>query len=91
MIIGLYFIFVNILAFGLMGDDKGRAQRAQGRISEGALLALAAAGGSPGVWAGMYCFRHKTRHRAFTLGVPALLALQLLAAALLWLRLSGQL
>lgn len=36
----------------------------------------AALGGSVGALAGMYCFRHKTRHLKFTLGIPAILALQ---------------
>ncbi len=85
----VYFLAINIFAFSLIGGDKRQARRAGSRISEAALLSLAAAGGSPGVWAGMYCFRHKTKHRAFTLGVPALLALQVAAAVLLYLRLRG--
>ena len=44
---------------------------------------LAAAGGSAGVALGMLEFRHKTKHRTFTLGVPAILLAQ--AALAVWL------
>jgi uncharacterized membrane protein YsdA (DUF1294 family) len=46
----------------------------------------AAAGGALGAWLGMYTVRHKTQHAKFTVGVPALLLLQLALAAwlLLW-------
>lgn len=57
--------------------DKRLAVRHARRISERTLLLLCAAGGSAGGWAGMYCFRHKTRKRKFYLTVPLLLALQI--------------
>ena len=43
-------------------------------------------GGSIGALAGMYTFRHKTKHPKFTIGVPVILVLQLiLAVAVIWL------
>ncbi len=39
---------------------------------------LAALGGSAGALAGMYLFRHKTRKPGFVIGVPVILAVQLL-------------
>ncbi len=61
------------------GRARGRAERT--------LFLLAALGGSAGVWRGMYAFRHKTRHWYFVLGIPAILAAQLLLGWFLYTRL----
>jgi uncharacterized membrane protein YsdA (DUF1294 family) len=53
------------------------AQKKLWRIPEKTLLAVAAIGGSIGSLAGMYTFRHKTRHLKFTLGIPAILVAQI--------------
>ena len=63
--------------------DKIKAQNGAWRISELTLMLTAALGGSVGVHMGMYLFRHKTRHPKFTLGVPAILTVQILLAWLL--------
>ena len=42
---------------------------------------LAVVGGSVGALLGMLVFRHKTLHRVFRVGVPVILAVQLLLAA----------
>ena len=49
------------------------------------LLAFAIAGGSAGALLGMFLFRHKTLHRSFCLGMPAILLAQLLLAGGLYL------
>ncbi len=77
-----YLIAVNIIAFTLMGIDKRRARRKMYRISESALLGCALVGGSVGAIAGMWTFRHKTRHWYFRYGLPFLLLCQLAIA--LW-------
>ena len=81
----LYLLIVNALAFILMLADKRKAQKKLWRIPESTLLLSAAIGGSVGALAGMYTFRHKTKHLKFTLGVPAILILQI-AGVLLVLR-----
>lgn len=73
----LYFAVVNLIAFFLYGLDKGRARRGAWRIPEWVLLTIAAVGGSVGAWCGMYVFHHKTRHKKFVIGVPAVLFVQL--------------
>ncbi len=81
-----YLLAINALAFVFMLVDKQKAKRDAWRIPEATLMGLAALGGSLGALAGMYVFRHKTRHIKFTLGVPLILAAQLgLAAAVLFL------
>jgi uncharacterized membrane protein YsdA (DUF1294 family) len=58
--------------------DKLKAKRGAWRIPEATLMGIAAVGGSIGALIGMYCFRHKTRHLKFALGLPLILALQLI-------------
>jgi uncharacterized membrane protein YsdA (DUF1294 family) len=77
-----YLLAVNLLAFALMGADKAKARRGAWRIPEKVLFLSALAGGSVGAIAGMFAFRHKTKHLRFVLGLPAILLAQLLAAAL---------
>ena len=79
----LYLLIVNAVAFLLMLVDKRKAQKKLWRIPESTLLLSAAIGGSIGALAGMYTFRHKTKHVKFTLGVPAILVVQIVAVFLL--------
>lgn len=80
---------VNIATFLIYGWDKLCARKDWWRIPERVLLGLALLGGSLGALLGMNAFRHKTKHRKFTVFVPLFLALQIaLAAWLLW-RSSG--
>jgi len=74
-------VVLNVVGFILMGVDKSRARRSAWRIPEKTFFIIAVCGGSLGVLAGIYTFRHKTKHRSFTLGIPAIIVLQL---ALLW-------
>jgi uncharacterized membrane protein YsdA (DUF1294 family) len=57
--------------------DKLKAKRGAWRIPEATLMGIAAVGGSIGALIGMYCFRHKTRHLKFALGLPLILCLQI--------------
>ena len=74
-----YLRIVNAAAFLLMLVDKIKAKKNRWRIKESTLMLWAAIGGSIGALAGMYTFRHKTLHRKFTIGIPAILALQIAA------------
>ena len=74
----LYLLLINAAGFFLMLTDKQKARKNRWRIPESTLIAVAALGGSIGSLAGMYIFRHKTKHLKFTLGIPAILILQIL-------------
>ena len=74
---------VNVITFAVYGADKRRARKGRRRVPEKTLFLLALAGGSVGALAGMYAFRHKTRHWYFVWGIPAILAAQLALAV--WL------
>lgn len=73
----LYLLTVNAIGFLLMLGDKRMAQKKLWRIPESTLMMAAIIGGSVGCLIGMYTFRHKTRHLKFTLGIPAILAVQI--------------
>ena len=75
----LYLALVNAVAFLLMLVDKIKAKKNLWRIKESTLILSAVLGGSIGALAGMYTFRHKTRHPKFTVGIPLILALQVAA------------
>ena len=75
----IYLLLINALAFLLMLIDKYKAKKNLWRIRESTLLIIAAIGGSIGALAGMYTFRHKTKHLKFTLGIPVILVLQIVA------------
>ncbi|MGN0432098.1 MAG: DUF1294 domain-containing protein [Lachnospiraceae bacterium] len=77
-----YFVLVNLTGFCLMGIDKRKAIKGAFRIPEATLFIVALIGGSPGSIAGMYTFRHKTRHRSFVYGMPAILILQVILVIL---------
>ena len=79
-----YLLIINIIAFALMGADKKKAQAKAWRIPEKTLFLSAILGGSIGAIAGMQVFRHKTKHWYFKYGMPAILILQILAAAVFW-------
>lgn len=73
----IYFVFINVLTFLLYGIDKWKARRGKWRIPEETLIWLVIVGGSIGALLGMYLFRHKTKHKKFTLGIPAIFLIQM--------------
>ena len=83
IIVIIYLAAVNLFGFAIMGIDKVKAKRRKWRIPEATLFMVAAIGGSIGSIAGMYIFRHKTKHLYFVIGMPIILVLQLIAIAII--------
>ena len=79
----IYLAVVNLVTFFLYGIDKWKAKRSKWRIEESTLLWWAAFGGSIGALLGMKAWHHKSRHKKFTIGVPAILIAQLIVAGIL--------
>lgn len=79
----IYLLILNAAGFLLMLIDKKKAQLGRWRIQESTLMTVAVLGGSIGSLMGMKLFRHKTKHMKFTLGIPVILALQIMAAVIL--------
>lgn len=82
----IYLVIVNIVGLAIMGIDKQKAKRHSWRISEKTLFVIALVGGSIGVKGGMQLFRHKTHHKQFVYGVPAIIILQLAAAGYIFFK-----
>lgn len=78
-VLAVYAVVMNLLGFIIMGEDKRRARKKLWRIPEKSLFLCSVLGGSIGTWAGMYVFRHKTKHWYFVVGMPLILLLQVAA------------
>ena len=74
----IYLIVINIIGFYVMWSDKRKAQKGKCRIPENTLFLITALGGGIGTIAGMYTFRHKTKKLKFTIGLPAILILEII-------------
>lgn len=86
----LWLALINLMTFLVFGFDKLKAkykEKHEGarRVPEKTLFLLAALGGSVGALLGMRVWRHKTLHRSFRIGIPLILAVQILIPAGLWL------
>ena len=79
----VYLLIVNAIGFILMLTDKIKAKKNLWRIPEVTLFLVAAIGGSIGSILGMYTFRHKTKHVSFLLGMPLILAVQIVLVILI--------
>jgi uncharacterized membrane protein YsdA (DUF1294 family) len=76
-IILIYLAVINVVTFFMYGVDKWKARKSKWRIRETALLGLAVLGGSIGAWLGMIVWHHKTQHKKFKYGIPAIIIVQL--------------
>ncbi|WP_271813200.1 DUF1294 domain-containing protein [Clostridium beijerinckii] len=77
-----YLLIINLLGFLIMLIDKQRAIHKEWRIPEKNLIGISILGGSIGMLIGMSSFRHKTKHKKFTLGVPFILLMQIFLTVL---------
>ncbi|MBO4808789.1 MAG: DUF1294 domain-containing protein [Lachnospiraceae bacterium] len=84
LILLVYLVIINIVGFAMMGIDKKKAKKRSFRIPEASLFIIAVIGGSLGSIAGMYFFKHKTRHWYFVYGMPAILVLHIILALVLY-------
>lgn len=73
----IYLLIINILAFLLMAIDKKRSINNKWRIPEKTLLTIGFVGGAFGTFLGMKTFRHKTKHKKFTILVPLFMLIHL--------------
>ena len=71
----IYLLLMNIAGFAAMGIDKCKAK---------AHAWLSLLGGSAGTWAGMYAFRHKTKHWYFVKGMPLIFFIHVVIACVIY-------
>ena len=73
----VYLLIINIVGFLIMGIDKRKAKMMKWRIPEKTFFLVTLFGGGIGTIAGMYTFRHKTRKKYFTIGLPAMVIIEI--------------
>ena len=88
-ILAVWLILINLITFFVFGFDKWKAKwkehhESARRVPEKTLFFLSAIGGSIGALIGMKVFHHKTLHKTFRFGIPAILILQFVVAAGIW-------
>ena len=76
-IVLIYLAVINMVTFFMYGIDKWKAKKSKWRIPEATLLMMAVVGGSIGAWLGIKVWHHKTLHKKFRFGVPAIIIVQL--------------
>ena len=88
-LLACWLVLINLITFFVFGLDKWKARRKEThestrRVPEKTLFLLSALGGSVGALLGMKVFHHKTLHKTFRFGIPAILALQIIVPIGLW-------
>ena len=73
LVILVYLAVMTVVGLIIMKADKTKAEKNKWRIKEATLFLISAIGGSLGTWAGMYLFRHQTKHWYFVVGMPLIL------------------
>ena len=68
----------RLCRFARRRTGRKKAKQSKWRVPEAALLGLAVVGGSIGAWLGMKTWHHKTLHKKFKYGIPAIIIVQLL-------------
>ena len=79
-----YLLAVNVLGALAVVLDKWKAKRGAWRIPERTLFAFCILGGCPGVYLAMRAKRHKTLHKRFMWGIPAIFILQIAIIATIY-------
>lgn len=75
----IYFLIISLITAVVTTTDKRKAKKGAFRISEASLFILAFLGGALAEYLTMRLIRHKTLHKRFMLGLPAIIILQLVA------------
>ncbi len=71
-----YLLAVSLIGAAVCAYDKIAASKGWKRVPERTLFFWALVGGGPGVFLTMLLMRHKTLHRIFMFGIPAIILLQ---------------
>lgn len=89
-LVACWLVLINLVTFFIFGLDKYKAKRkvhreTTRRIPEKTLFLLSGVGGSMGALLGMRVFHHKTLHKSFRFGIPAILAAHIVILLGLWI------
>lgn len=76
---GVYLALISVVAVIVTVADKVKAKAGAWRVKESTLLLLSAIGGSVAMFITMQVIRHKTKHAKFMVGIPLIIAVQIVA------------
>ncbi len=82
--LGYYLLVINLCGAFVAWWDKYCAKHDRWRVPEKTLFLFCLLGGSAGVYLCMRAIHHKTLHKRFMLGIPAILFAQLVLCALVY-------
>ena len=90
----VWLVIINVVTFLVFGVDKWKAKRKVRReqvrrVPEKTLFLMAALGGGLGALIGMRVWHHKTLHRSFRYGIPAILLVEAVGLFYLWWRFAA--
>ena len=80
-IVLFWLLLINLIGGAVAATDKWKAQHDRRRVPERTLFLFCLLGGCPGVYLSMRLCHHKTRHKRFMLGIPAIFVLQIVISA----------
>ncbi len=73
-----YAAIISIVSVIMTVKDKSCAKKGKWRVPEKTLFILSALGGSVAMYITMKTIRHKTQHKRFMIGIPAIMVVQAL-------------
>ncbi len=76
--IAAYVLIISIVSVIMTIKDKSCAKKGKWRVPEKTLFILSALGGSVAMYITMKTIRHKTQHKRFMIGIPAIMVVQAL-------------
>ncbi len=75
----VYLALINAVSFAICAYDKKVSKiKGHSRVPEKTLILLCVFFGSAGILLGMNIFRHKTKHKKFTVGIPCIVILHII-------------
>ena len=80
----IYILSISIISIFAVMLDKTAARKGKRRISENALMTLAAIGGGVAMYFSMRIIRHKTRKNKFMVGIPVIVMFEIAAFAIIY-------
>ena len=76
-----YVAIISIVSVVMTIKDKSCAKKGKWRVPEKTLFILSALGGSVAMYITMKTIRHKTQHKRFMIGIPAIMVVQAILIA----------
>ncbi|MBR4097475.1 MAG: DUF1294 domain-containing protein [Oscillospiraceae bacterium] len=77
----VYVAVISIISVIMTIKDKSCAKKGKWRVPEKTLFILSALGGSVAMYITMKTIRHKTQHKRFMIGIPAIMVVQAILIA----------